>query len=89
MYGMMCALLAASIWVTLATYWELGVSSTHAIIGAIVGFTLVWDGTSGVVWVRHIDIFPYYEGLWPVLLSWVLAPFITFLISAGTFLLHR
>ena len=41
MYGMMCALLASAIWVTVATYWELGVSTTHSIVGAIVAFTLV------------------------------------------------
>lgn len=43
MYGMMCALSAAGIWVALATYLELAVSTTHSIIGAIMGFALVWQ----------------------------------------------
>ncbi len=31
MYGMMCSLCAASLWVTIATYLECGVSTTHSI----------------------------------------------------------
>ena len=31
MFGMMCSLIAASLWVTIATYLELGVSTTHSI----------------------------------------------------------
>ena len=33
MYGMMCALMAAGIWLIVATYFELPVSTTHSIIG--------------------------------------------------------
>lgn len=33
MYGMFCALLAAGMWLLLATYFELPVSTTHSIIG--------------------------------------------------------
>jgi solute carrier family 20 (sodium-dependent phosphate transporter) len=33
MYGMMCALLAAGLWLYVATYLEMPVSTTHSIIG--------------------------------------------------------
>jgi len=29
---------------TVATYWEFAVSSTHAVIGAVLGFGLVYGG---------------------------------------------
>ena len=35
--GMLCAMLATGIWLILATYWELPVSTTHSIVGAIIG----------------------------------------------------
>ena len=31
MFGMFCSLVAAALWVTIATYLELGVSTTHTI----------------------------------------------------------
>jgi phosphate/sulfate permease len=37
-FGMLCALVSAWIWVTLATYLEFAISTTHAVIGAIIGF---------------------------------------------------
>jgi hypothetical protein len=33
MYGMMCALAAAGLWLLLATYLEMPVSTTHSIVG--------------------------------------------------------
>lgn len=50
MYGMLCALTAASIWLLIATYSFLAVSTTHSIIGACVGFGLVYGGVEGVKW---------------------------------------
>ena len=44
MYGMLCALLSAGIWLILATYLELPVSTTHSIVGAIIGFSMVAAG---------------------------------------------
>jgi sodium-dependent phosphate transporter len=38
MYGMLTAETGAMIWILLATYMELPVSTTHAIIGGIIGF---------------------------------------------------
>ena len=40
-YGMMSALLAAGIWLLIATTFGWPVSTTHSIIGAIVGFASV------------------------------------------------
>ena len=47
------------IWILLATYLELPVSTTHSIIGGIIGFALVFSPTEGVVWYEPIKDFPY------------------------------
>jgi phosphate/sulfate permease len=46
MFGMLSALIVASSWLLLATYLEFPVSTTHDIIGCIIGFSLAamgWD----------------------------------------------
>lgn len=43
----------------LATYWELPVSTTHAIVGAVVGMTMVSAGPAAVNWSEHTDSFPF------------------------------
>jgi PiT family inorganic phosphate transporter len=50
LYGLFSAMLAAAIWITIATYFSLPVSTTHAIVGAIMGFGLIVGGTAVVNW---------------------------------------
>ena len=40
MYGFMSALLAAAIWLTIATKFGLPVSTTHSIVGGVIGMGL-------------------------------------------------
>ena len=58
---MLCSLLGASLWVTIATYFELGCSTTHSIIGAVLAVSLVWGGPGAVVWADPVQGFPYYK----------------------------
>jgi PiT family inorganic phosphate transporter len=39
--GMLCALLGASVWLNIATFFGQPVSTTHAIIGGVIGFALI------------------------------------------------
>ncbi len=48
--GMFSALLAAALWVLLASLTSLPVSSTHSIVGSILGFSLVAGGPNVVNW---------------------------------------
>ena len=48
--GMACALLAAAVWLHLATWMGMPVSTTHSIVGAVAGFGVVAVGWSGVHW---------------------------------------
>jgi len=49
-YGMMSSLLAAGAWLLLASYMGWPVSTTHSIIGAIIGFACVTVGTDAIDW---------------------------------------
>ncbi|MCF7958413.1 MAG: inorganic phosphate transporter [Phycisphaerae bacterium] len=49
-HGMLCAMLAAAVWLNLASYLGLPVSATHSIVGAILGFGIIEVGFSIVSW---------------------------------------
>ncbi len=68
-FGMMSALLAAGIWLLIATTFGWPVSTTHSIIGAIVGFVTVGISVDAVNWTKIISIVS----------SWVISP-----VMAGT-----
>ena len=48
--GMLSALLAAGLWLHLATFFSLPVSTTHSIVGALIGVGIVSLGLGGVDW---------------------------------------
>jgi PiT family inorganic phosphate transporter len=62
--GMFAALLAAGIWVHLATHFGLPVSTTHSIVGAVVGFGVLAVGFGAVSWGK----------IGAIALSWVISP---------------
>jgi PiT family inorganic phosphate transporter len=64
MYGMASALAGAAAWLLIATMLGLPVSTTHSIVGAIVGFGLVTVGWAEVQW----------HTLGPIVISWVVSP---------------
>jgi len=63
--GCFSALFAASFWVFLATWAEMPVSSTHSIVGAMLGFGIVAGGPSMVHWGKVFGI----------VASWLISPF--------------
>lgn len=69
--GMMASLLAAGIWLVLASRFGWPVSTTHSIIGAIVGFAAVGVSIDAVSWGKVGSIVG----------SWVITPFIAGVIS--------
>jgi DNA-directed RNA polymerase II subunit RPB2 len=89
MYGMLCALAGSSTWLYTATYLGLPVSTTHSIVGGIMGFSLVYKGVDGVVWLRSIPDFPYVAGFVPIVISWISSPIITAIISASIYSIVR
>ena len=73
--GMLSAMLAAGVWLNLATFLGLPVSTTHSIIGAIVGFGLLVGGLSAIHWGR--------VGF--VVMSWVISPIVGGFVAWVTF----
>ncbi|SRR5581483_1907322 len=69
--GMCAALFGTSIWLQIASYFGWPVSTTHAIIGAILGFGGVVGGIEAVQWGETGTI----------ALSWVVTPLISAVIS--------
>lgn len=72
MVGMMCALFAASLWLHLASWLALPVSTTHSIIGSMMGVAVVTRGYASVNWDKVVQI----------VISWVASPGLAMAISA-------
>ncbi len=70
-YGMMSALLAAGIWLMVASWFGWPVSTTHSIVGAIVGFAAVGLGMDAVHWGK----------VGSIVASWVTSPLLAGIIS--------
>jgi len=75
MLGMFAALLAAGVWVQVATYFGLPVSTTHSIVGAVVGFGVLAVGVGAVSWGK----------IGAIAASWVISPLAGGLIGGGIF----
>jgi len=70
-FGMLAALLAAAIWLMIASRKGWPVSTTHTIVGAVVGFGLVGIGPEAVNWPKIAQIAA----------SWVISPAVGGLIA--------
>ncbi|MFW5908746.1 MAG: inorganic phosphate transporter [Desulfosalsimonas sp.] len=69
--GALAALLAAALWVSFATWKSLPVSTTHSIVGAMIGFGIATGGFSVINW----------AGLAAVVSSWVISPLFAMIIA--------
>lgn len=71
MAGMLAAMGAAAIWLTIATFWSMPVSTTHSIVGAIVGFGIVARGWGAIEW----------ESVQGIVMGWLISPILGALIA--------
>jgi len=69
--GALSALLAAALWVSFATWKSLPVSTTHSIVGSMIGFGIMAGGFSVINWGK----------LAAVVISWVISPVFSIVIS--------
>jgi inorganic phosphate transporter, PiT family len=65
-YGMLASLLAAAVWLMIASAKGWPVSTTHSIIGALIGFAIVGIGPEAVKWTK----------VGGVVMSWVISPLV-------------
>jgi len=78
MLGMFCSLLSAAIWLAIATKFELPVSTTQSVVGAIAGFALCAKGSDVIHWVGQYDDdgkLEKYNGVLFIALFWIASPF--------------
>jgi PiT family inorganic phosphate transporter len=62
--GALSALLAAALWVSFATWKSLPVSTTHSIVGSMIGFGIMAGGLGVINWAK----------LAAVVMSWIISP---------------
>lgn len=77
--GMFATLLTAGFWVLGSTLTGFPVSSTHAIVGGLMGFGLVAADADAVHWNKLIEIF----------ISWIVSPALGGLVAWGLYYLLR
>jgi PiT family inorganic phosphate transporter len=75
MLGALAAILAAAVWVTLATWKSMPISTTHSIVGAMIGFGLIAGGAGVVSWGK----------VGQVGASWILSPVFGCILAFFTF----
>lgn len=78
-YGMLAALLAAALWLAISTYFSLPVSTTHSIVGAVMGFGLVSLGPSKVDWTV----------VQRIVLSWLVSPVLGGVVAVLIFIIVK
>jgi len=72
-YAMAAALLAAALWLTLATILKAPVSTTHSIVGGVMGAGIAAGGFAIVSW----------GTMGKIAMSWIISPLLGGLIAAG------
>lgn len=69
--GALSALLAAALWVSFATWKSLPVSTTHSIVGSMIGFGIMAGGPEVINWLK----------LGAVVMSWIISPLFSLVIG--------
>ena len=74
--GMLASLCASGLWLQIASYFGWPVSTTHSIVGAVVGFGCVVGGVDAVYWSNVV-----FVGL-----SWIVSPLFGGVVAYGMFI---
>ena len=75
LFGMISALLATALWLQVSSYFGWPVSTTHAIVGSLIGFGLFHGGSEAVFW----------KEVGTVASSWVISPVLSGILSFAIF----
>lgn len=70
-FGMFSVLIAAGVWLQIASYYGWPVSTTHTIVGAVVGFGIVCGGIESIQW-SNVSF---------IVSSWILSPLLGGVVS--------
>lgn len=78
-YGMLSALIGTGVWLQLASYFGWPVSTTHGIVGGVVGFGAIVGGMEAIYW----------ENVGFIVISWILSPLFGGILSYAIFNILR
>lgn len=85
MVGMLSASIGATVCVGIATRLGLPISTTHAVVGAVIGFSFVeYPDGNGVIWVGKGK-----AGMLSVILSWFVSPLLAGLCAAVVYTITK
>jgi sodium-dependent phosphate transporter len=79
MLGMFTSLLSANLWLFIATHFGIPVSTTHDVVGCIMGFSIACKGFSSINWGVAVKIF----------ISWLTSPLVAGIVAGCFFALVK
>lgn len=92
MFGMLAVVISVAIWLILASYLELPVSTTNSTVAGVIGIGLVHGGFDSVVWYKYDkskDFLSKFQGVVPIFASWIISPILSAGLGALLFWLSR
>lgn len=92
MLGMLAVVISVAIWLILASYLELPVSTTNSTVAGVIGVGLVHGGFDSIVWYEYDeekDFLSKFKGVVPIFASWIISPILAALIGAGLYWVSR
>merc|ERR1712087_622870 len=91
MYGNLCVVGAVGIWLLVASWAEMPVSTTHSCVGGMIGMTIVAKGSGCVVRLKETDADSLYipKGVVGIVLSWIFSPLLSAVFAVLLFLVVR
>jgi phosphate/sulfate permease len=81
MLAMMCAIIGSATWVLTATKFGWPVSSTHSIVGAIIGVGIAAFGGNSISW--------GWDGVSQIFASWFISPIAAGLVAAAIYMITK
>ncbi|KAI5064019.1 hypothetical protein GOP47_0020689 [Adiantum capillus-veneris] len=90
MWGCFIAMIAAAIWLALASHLEMPVTSLLSIQGAVIGVVLTTEGWNSINWSKDDSGSPLHiGGFTGILLSWVVVPLMSLVGAFSFFMLIK
>ena len=92
MLGMFAVVVSVAIWLILASYLELPVSTTNSTVAGVIGIGLVHGGFDSVVWYEYDsekDFLSKFRGVVPIFASWFISPLLAAAMGACLYWFSR
>lgn len=90
MLGMVCAVVGSSCYLTFATRVGFPVSTTHSIMGGVIGMGVAAVGADNVLWVAPgSGTAKISSGVVQVFMAWIIAPCLSGIFGAAIFLITK